>query len=256
MGNVANFPNSSAGTSAGTTSTYGTVSSAVYDARVVRYFPAQVAAASWTAGNALYGSAGTYAAAITAYNTAKTNWDAYVAILAKNAKADAFAAAFSPPKAPTVPPLPSQPWVPGAYAGYVKQTPAEYSVMMAAATLVSSAPTSQQFWLDEGAAQTTGGWGVFTAQVIKYRSGWGKSFGTIGYSGDTSKTAKSAVWYYPWACTTAGAAGTLCDLTYTTTSNATSASSAARAANAVPLYVAVSLWSVGNTNSGTPANVG
>jgi len=38
---------------------------------------------------------------------------------------DAFAAAFSPPKAPTVPPLPNMPWTPAAYSGYLKQTPLE-----------------------------------------------------------------------------------------------------------------------------------
>jgi len=130
MGNVANFPDSTFGSAAGATGTYGVVSSVVYDVRVVRYFPAQTAVASWTAGNTLYGTAGSYATAVSAYTTAKTNWDAYVALLAKNAKADAFAAAFSPPKAPTVPPLPSQPWVPGAYAGYIKQTPSEYTTMI------------------------------------------------------------------------------------------------------------------------------
>jgi len=130
MGQVANMPDSTFGSTAGGTGTYGKVSTAVFDARVVRYFPAQVAAASWSAGNKLYGSAGSYAAAVTTYTTAKTNWDAYVAILKKNAKADAFAAAFSPPKAPTVPPLPAQPWVPGNYAGYIKQTPAENALMM------------------------------------------------------------------------------------------------------------------------------
>lgn len=41
----------------------------------------------------------------------------------KNAKMDAFAAAFSPPKAPTVPPLPNMPWTPAPYSGYLKQTP-------------------------------------------------------------------------------------------------------------------------------------
>jgi hypothetical protein len=44
------------------------------------------------------------------YDSAKTMWNNYVAILTKNAKVDAFAAAFAPPKAPTVPPLPSMPW--------------------------------------------------------------------------------------------------------------------------------------------------
>jgi len=65
-----------------------------------------------------------YAGKLTSYNTAKATWDAYVAILAKNAKTDAFAAAFSPPKAPTVPPLPNMPWTPATYSGYLKQTPA------------------------------------------------------------------------------------------------------------------------------------
>jgi hypothetical protein len=106
-GNVASFPSSTLNTD------YG----AAYDGRVVRYFPAKVAQASWAAGSALYGASGSFATANTAYTTAKTTWNAYVAILAKNAKADAFAAAFSPPKAPTVPPLPSRPWVPGAYGG-------------------------------------------------------------------------------------------------------------------------------------------
>merc|ERR1711998_654070 len=132
-GNVANMPASTyysgtAAVAAGSGSTYGAVGGAGFDFRVVRYFPAQVAVSVWNAGNGLLTA---YNAAVTSYTAAKTTWDAYVAILEKNAKMDAFAAAFSPPKAPTVPPLPNLPWVPAAYSGYVKQTPAENATMLA-----------------------------------------------------------------------------------------------------------------------------
>jgi len=78
-------------------------------------------------------------------------------------------------------------------------------------------PTNQQFWLSMDAANTTGGWGVFTAQSLTYREGWGKSFGTIGYSSstDTTQLTSGAVWNYLWTCGAAGVAGTLCDKTYT-----------------------------------------
>jgi hypothetical protein len=261
MGNVANFPASTAnsGTTPGT-GNYGSVTvtstTVNYDARVVRYFPAQVAQGSWTAGNSLYGTAGTYATAVSAYTTAKTNWDAYVALLAKNAKADAFAAAFSPPKAPTVPPLPSQPWVPGTYQGYVKQTPEQYLVAITntGAKTAALQPTNQQFWTDLESASSNGGWGVFTAAILTYRNGFGKSFGTIGYSGDTNNTAVSSVWNYKWTCTAAGGASTsICDKTYTvTTANASPTTNINTPANTVPLYVAVSLWSLGN--GGTSAD--
>lgn len=218
MGNVASLPSSTYGTDYGKTASTFTPANTDFDARVVRYFPAQIAQASWAAGNILYGTAGSYATAVTAYNTAKTNWDAYVAILAKNAKADAFAAAFSPPKAPTVPPLPSQPWVPGSYLGYYKQTASENVTMMANTGEKSSTyqPNNQQFWTSFDAANTTGGWGVFTAQVITFRDGWGKSFGTIGYSSasDTTQITNGAVWNYKWTCAATGVAGTLCDKVY------------------------------------------
>jgi hypothetical protein len=81
--------------------------------------PASSAQNVWAAGSALNTS---YTSATTSYATAKTTWNAYVAILKKNAKMDAFAAAFSPPKAPTVPPLPNMPWTPAAYSGYQRQT--------------------------------------------------------------------------------------------------------------------------------------
>jgi len=40
--------------------------------------------------------------------------------------------------------------------------------MMKDATLTSSAkqPTSQQFWMSQGAASGSGGWGIFTAQIM------------------------------------------------------------------------------------------
>ena len=64
----------------------------------------------------------------------------------------------------------------------------------------ASNPTSQQFWATISSAQTVGGWGSFTAQVLRYRNGWGKSFGTIGYSGDSTHTSRAAVWNYKWTC--------------------------------------------------------
>jgi hypothetical protein len=88
------------------------------------------------------------------YNTAKTTWDAYVAILEKNAGQDAFAALFSPPKAPTVPPLPNKPWAPATYNGYVRATAdqvAAYSATGTSGTEVAS-PTAQQFWTSLAAA--------------------------------------------------------------------------------------------------------
>jgi len=139
---------------------------------------------------------------LTSYNTAKATWDAYVAILAKNAKTDAFAAAFSPPKAPTVPPLPNMPWSPANYSGFLKQSNQLKSVQMGntGVWIETNQPTNQEFWLSLPAAQSIGGWGSFTAQILKYREGWGKSFGTLGYSGDADKEAISQVWNYKWMC--------------------------------------------------------
>lgn len=206
-GNVSHFPASgyysaSTAPAAGSGATYGAVGSSRFDARVVRYMPAQVAQAVWTAGNALMTQ---YAGELNSYNTAKATWDAYVAILTKNSKMDAFAAAFSPPKAPTVPPLPNKPWTPNKYSGYVKMTPAQKATMVknsaGATTLTQGAqPTAQQFWTSLDAAQTIGGWGVFTAQIFTYRAGYGKSFGTIGYSGESTSGSLSAVWNYVWTC--------------------------------------------------------
>ena len=101
---------------------FGNNGPAYFDFRVVRYIPVSAAQTVWTAGNNLNTL---YTSKTTAYATAKTTWNAYVAILKKNAKMDAFAAAFSPPKAPTVPPLQNMPWTPAPYSGYLKQTPLE-----------------------------------------------------------------------------------------------------------------------------------
>jgi hypothetical protein len=194
-----------------------------------------------------------YTAAKSTYATAKTAWDNYVAILEKNAKTDAFAALFSPPKAPTVPPLPSLPWLPAAYSGYVRATAAELNLYNKSSTTkvftTSTNPTAQQFWTNITAAQTVGGWGSFTAQVLRFRNGWGKSFGTIGYSG-AAVNDSSVVWNYMWTCaasTSAPDATTPCDGTYTGAIGANTAS--ATAANLTTLVSVVSLWSTANADS-------
>jgi hypothetical protein len=217
----------------------------------------------WTAGNALLTQ---YNAEKSSYDTAKTTWDAYVAILTKNAKMDAFAAAFSPPKAPTVPPLPNKPWTPPTYSGFVKQTAAESATMLANSNgtqaFVSGAqPTAQQFWTSLSAAQSIGGWGSWTATILTYRANWGKSFGTIGYSGDANKAGLSAVWKYEWTC---GASSTAtqgptvpCEQTYGSVANTAASAGLAgttTTANATArLVVVVSLWSLGNTSTNSVA---
>ena len=117
----------------------------------MRYFPAMVAQTVWTAGSSLSTQ---YSTALASYNTAKTTWDAYVAILDKNAKQDAFAALFSPPKAPTVPPLPNMPWVPAKYSGYVRATASQTAAYSASRTLPTdvASPTAQEFWTSLSAA--------------------------------------------------------------------------------------------------------
>ena len=117
----------------------------------MRYFPAMVAQTVWTAGSSLSTQ---YSTALASYNTAKTTWDAYVAILDKNAKQDAFAALFSPPKAPTVPPLPNMPWVPANYSGYVRATAAQKAAYATGATIGTTvaSPTAAEFWTSLAAA--------------------------------------------------------------------------------------------------------
>jgi len=192
---------------------------------------------------------------LSSYNTAKTTWDAYVAILEKNAKQDAFAALFSPPKAPTVPPLPNKPWTPVAYSGYTRATAenvANFANNSAVLSLAAS-PTASQFWTNITAAQTVGGWGSFTATILRYRKGWGKTFGTIGYDGST--TAMADVWNYKWTCTAVTnvvSTTSQCAPTYTsTTAGLTATTTVAPAINAINMVVAVSLWSTANSATAT-----
>jgi hypothetical protein len=198
-GNVANVPVSGMVTQAASVTTaltasqnYGTYNNTRFDLRQMRFFPAKVAQTQHAAGTT---AAATYTSALTSYNTAKTTWDAYVAILEKNAKQDAFAALFSPPKAPTVPPLPNKPWTPLAYSGYTRATAQQVTGFTNAATATTSAaPLASEVWTSLAAAQTVGGWGSFTAHILRFRNGWGKSFGTIGYDG--TGAAMSDVWNY------------------------------------------------------------
>ena len=76
-----------------------------------------------------------YTTAKTSYDSAKTTWNNYVAILTKNAKVDAFSAAFAPPKAPTVPPLPNMPWLPDVSA---TMSALAYGSVISGATLQGS----------------------------------------------------------------------------------------------------------------------
>lgn len=252
-GNVANVPVSNNIQQAASAVAIGDFNNGKYnnvafDLRAMRYFPAKVAQTQHAAGTT---AAAAYTTALTSYNTAKTTWDAYVAILEKNAKQDAFAAAFSPPKAPTVPPLPNMPWLPVAYSGYVRATAADVANFANnSATLSAEAsPTASQFWTNLAAAQTVGGWGSFTATILRYRKGWGKTFGTIGYDGST--TAMGDVWNYKWTCTAVTnevSATSQCAPTYTsTTAGGVATTSVAPAINTINMVVAVSLWSTANT---------
>jgi hypothetical protein len=270
-GNVAHMPSSTyysstAAIPAGSTATYGALGSAgtaKFDLRVVRYMPAQVALSVWTAGNALLTQ---YNSEKSSYDTAKTTWDAYVAILTKNAKMDAFAAAFSPPKAPTVPPLPNKPWLPSSTTvatamsrlpplqvqlGNIKASGGGVNVTGA------TQPTAANFWTSEQAALVAGGWGSFTAATIKYRNGWGKSFGTIGYSdaGTTGWNGLAQVYNQQWQCSHSGtgttflvtpSATTACPATYT----AIAGTLGTAANNTVNFYVAISVWAVKTTSAG------
>ena len=208
FGSVASFASSVAGTDFSKSA-----SAATFDMRVVRYLPLQVAINS----NAM----GTTAAALyntnkTAYDSAKTMWNNYVALLTKNAKVDAFAAAFAPPKAPTVPPLPNLPWMPDMSATMSQATASmqQSSLGNAGASVITEAlqPATNQFWIvdDSVPVATGGGWGSFTSAILTYRNGWGKSYGTIGYESITANTdyAKMGASYNAlWQCGTTTAGG-------------------------------------------------
>lgn len=275
-GNVAAFPCATFGSASAASAApspagacYGNAGtgSSKFDFRVVRYFPAQVALTVHAAGTALNSA---YAAQVTAFDSAKSTWDAYVAILAKNAKTDAFAAFFSPPKAPTVPPLPSLPWRPAAYSGYLKQSPERAAVWAANTGAFKSAaqPTAQEFWYSADAAQTIGGWGAWTAQLLTYREGWGKSFGTIGYSWNDASgnaTKMGQVWNQRWMCNSGGSASatTACAAPYSVSADATSGTAQSVVANTgattstgsfgwgqARFVSVVSLWSLGDAQTG------
>lgn len=256
-GYVASFVGSTAGTD------YDSAATATWDSRQIRFFPAQIAVNSNALGAAIVSQYGT---AKTAYDTAKTNWDNYVAILTKNAKVDAFAAAFSPPKAPTVPPLPNKPWLPSSTTvatamsrlpplqvqlGNIKASGGGVNVTGA------TQPTAANFWTSEQAALVAGGWGSFTAATIKYRNGWGKSFGTIGYSdaGTTGWNGLAQVYNQQWQCSHSGSgstfavtpsATTACPATYT----AIAGTLGTAANNTVNFYVALSVWAVKSSATG------
>jgi len=178
-GNVAMFSSSVAGTDYTSATT-----AALFDSRTVRYAPVQGAINCNTMGTAV---AAAYNSKKTEYDAAKTLWDNYVAILTKNAKVDAFAAAFAPPKAPTVPPLPNMPWMPSVSQTMYKLASAKLMAGVVgggqSTIVVASQPTTAEFWLNDDAPSLAsgGGWGSFTAAVLTFRSGWGKSYGTIGY---------------------------------------------------------------------------
>jgi len=78
-----------------------------------------------------------------------------------------------------------------------------YNGKTTAAFLSDANPSAGGFWTNQAAAESVGGWGSFTAQIISFKSGFGKSFGTIGFSGDAKKELMSQVWYMPWMCTAA-----------------------------------------------------
>jgi len=259
FGSVAGFASSVAATDYSSSS-----SSAVFDQRVIRYLPLQVAMNDNAMGAAV---AAAYNKEKTTYDSAKTMWNNYVAILTKNSKVDAFAAAFAPPKAPTVPPLPNMPWLPDVASTLVplstSKTVSQIATFDNAATpptvtarggtaiiTASLQPATNNFWIaDESVPLATGGgWGSFTAAVLKFRAGWGKSFGTIGYD-STGTSTMGAVYQAAWQCgsTTAGGA---CPKTYTSASMSSGGTETSTVvANTTKFYVAVSLWNTKNPSS-------
>lgn len=203
------------------------------------------------------GVAAAYNSSLTSYNTAKTMWNNYVAILTKNAKVDAFAAAFAPPKAPTVPPLPNKPWLPAVSATMYKMSTANLGAFSVNNAIITASlqPATGVFWLnDDGPSlQTGGGWGSWTASVMTYRDDWGKVFGTIGYqlttgTANASWNAKGAVYNQAWQCsattvtTPAPSATTACPQKYTGATYAVVGTAGTPDANAILFYMAVSLW--------------
>lgn len=89
-----------------------------------------------------------------------------------------------------------------------------------------------------------------------FRNGWGKSFGTIGYSGDADNQKMSDVWNYKWTCAAASAAGaaasttTQCANSYTATAGSAANAGTVTTINAVKMITAVSLWTTSNASAG------
>ena len=105
-------------------------------------------------------------------------------------------------------------------------------------------PTGATVFANLAAAQTIGGWGSFTAQIFRFRDGWGKSFGTIGYSAGASALTMGQAWNYKWMCGAAQATenvGKPCDATWTFSAADTTTIPvpSTTAINAVPLVTLV-----------------
>jgi len=119
-------------------------------------------------------------------------------------------------------------------------------------------PAAGGFWTNQAAAASVGGWGIFTAQILSFRNAFGKSFGTIGFSGDAKAQLMSQVWNMPWMCmatdtTVAIQADTnACQASYSAVANGAAGTASATAVNASGtaaggrLVVVVSLWSKGD----------
>lgn len=111
--------------------------------------------------------------------------------------------------------------------------------------------------MDEASALATGGgWGSFTAAVIRYRESWGKSYGTIGWEATTVTDwdKKGAVYDRTYYCGDSSAlaaaitAGTCPASQYSSMSSISVGTAAARTtANSVTFYVALSVWSEGES---------
>jgi len=143
-----------------------------------------------------------------------------------------------------------------AYAGSTTSTIGTVTPRAAASAITASLqPATTDFWIaDESVPLATGGgWGSFTAAVLKFRPGFGKSYGTIGYelaSGNANYAKMGAVYQAAWQCATTTAAGA-CPKTYTgVTASAAGTETGTVVANTVKFYVAVSIWCTQNKASG------
>merc|ERR1711918_146553 len=87
------------------------------------------------------------------------------------------------------------------------------TIETASGTAITSSlqPATNEFWISTESVPLAsgGGWGSFTAAVLNFRDGFGKSYGTIGYesSTNTSYSAMGAAYNPKFYCTTAAVAG-------------------------------------------------